>query len=94
MTQQLRRDRLLVGVDAQYRGRIPLLAGGTVSPFSTVNLTVLGRKLGNHADVSASIYNLFDKKYLDPPSNENPHMPIPQDGRTFRVTMTWHWGER
>ena len=93
LSQPFLRDRFFVSVDAQYRGRIQTLLGSDVSPFTVVNATVLGRKLGKHADLSASVYNLLDKKYFDPPSNENLQMPIQQDGRNFRITVTWHWGE-
>ncbi len=94
LSQPFLRNHLFVSADAQSRSRIQSLLGGEVSPVSVVNLTVLGRKLGNHTDLSASAYNLLDKKYFDPPSNENLQMPIQQDGRSFRVTLTWHWGER
>ena len=59
-----------------------------------VNLSLLGRNLGKRVDLSASVYNLLDKKYFDPASAENLQQQIQQDGRSFRVKMTWHWGGR
>ncbi len=50
--------------------------------------------LASHVDLSASVYNLLDKKYFDPPSTDNLQQEIQQDGRSFRVKMTWHWGGR
>jgi outer membrane receptor protein involved in Fe transport len=44
--------------------------------------------------VTASIYNLLDKTYYDPPSTAISQAAIQQDGRSFRVKMTWHLGER
>jgi outer membrane receptor protein involved in Fe transport len=94
LSQALRRRKMFVSLDAQYRSRIQSLAGGSVSPFSIVNFTLLGRRIGKHVDLSASVYNLLDKQYFDPPSSENLQQPIQQDGRSFRVKMTWHLGER
>jgi iron complex outermembrane receptor protein len=85
---------MFVSLDAQYRSRIQNLTGGSVSPFAVVNATLLARNLGKRVDLSASIYNLLNKKYFDPASTENLQQEIQQDGRSFRVKMTWHWKER
>jgi len=94
LSQPLLRRRMFVSLDAQYRSRIQSLVGGSASPFSIVNFTLLGRRIGKHVDLSASVYNLLDKQYFDPPSSENFSQAIQQDGRSFRVKMTWHLGER
>jgi len=36
----------------------------------------------------------MNKNYSDPPSTGVPENSIQQDGRNFRVKMTWHFGER
>jgi iron complex outermembrane receptor protein len=94
LSQPLWGRRMFVSLDAQYRSRIQTLAGSSVSPFAVVNITALARNLGKHVDLSASIYNLLDKQYFDPPSTENLQQAIQQDGRSFRVKMTWRWGGR
>ena len=94
LSQPLWGKRMFVSLDAQYRSRIQNLTGGSVSPFAVVNATLLARNLGKHVDLSASIYNLLDKQYFDPPSTENLQQAIQQDGRSFRVKMTWRWGGR
>ncbi len=94
LSQPLLRRKLFVSLDAHYRSRIQPLLGAPVSPFSVVNLTIFGRKIGKRLDLSASVYNLLDKRYFDPPSGENLQLPIQQDGRSFRVKTTWHLGER
>jgi iron complex outermembrane receptor protein len=94
LSQPLWGRRMFVSLDAQYRSRIQDLGGNLVSPFSVVNATLLARNLGKHVDLSASIYNLLDKQYFDPASIENLQQAIQQDGRSFRVKMTWHWKER
>jgi iron complex outermembrane receptor protein len=94
LSQPLWGKRMFVSLDAQYRSRIQNLAGGSISPFAVVNATLLARNLGKRVDLSASIYNLLDKQYFDPPSTENLQQAIQQDGRSFRVKMTWRWGGR
>ncbi len=94
LSQAFWNKRIYVNLDAQYRSRIRPSSGTSVSPFSIFNVTVLGRKIGKHVDVSASVYNLLDKKYLDPASGDTLQQAIEQDGRSFRLKMTWHPGER
>ena len=94
LTQPFFRHRLFASLNAQYRSRIETLDGTSVSPFSVVNLNLLGHKIGGHADLSAGIYNLFDKTYYDPPSTEDSEERIQQDGRMFRVRVTWHLGDK
>jgi outer membrane cobalamin receptor len=94
LSQPLMERRLFLSIDAQYRGRMETLTGSTISPFFIVNFTALGHKIGKRFDISGSIYNLLDKKYFDPPSNANTQTEIQQDGRSFRVKITWHLGDK
>ena len=48
----------------------------------------LGQDVKN-LEFSGSIYNLFDKKYHDPASPDFSQDLNPQDGRTFRVKLTY-----
>jgi outer membrane receptor for ferrienterochelin and colicins len=82
------RRRLFGALDAQYTGPRQTLAGNTVSGFSTFNVTLLGHTLGKHVDLSASVYNLLNKKYFDPGRPEDVQDAIQQDGRNFRVKLT------
>ncbi|HEY4380059.1 MAG TPA: TonB-dependent receptor [Acidobacteriaceae bacterium] len=94
LTQAVLRKTLFVSLNAQYRSRMTTIASGAVSPFAVFNVDLLGRKIAKHVDVTASIYNLLDKTYYDPPSTAISQAAIQQDGRSFRVKMTWHLGER
>ena len=89
----LRSRRLFGSFDAQYTGSRTTLAGNTVQGFTVVNATLLGHAFGRRADLSASIYNLFNKKYFDPGRPEDTEDAIQQDGRGFRVKLTWKFGE-
>jgi outer membrane receptor protein involved in Fe transport len=59
-----------------------------------VNFTMLARNLGKHVDLSASVYNLLNRTYFDSASDFTSLNLIQQDGRSFRVNMTWHLGNR
>ena len=81
-------QRLFATLDAQYTSSVQTLAGNTVSGFSVLNFTLLGHTLGKHLDLSASVYNVFNKKYFDPGRPEDPEDSIQQDGRNFRIKLT------
>ncbi len=85
------RQRLFASVDAQYTSSVQTLAGNTISGFGVFNATALGHAVGKHLDISASAYNLLDKKYFNPGRPEDPEDAIQQDGRTFRVKVTAHF---
>jgi outer membrane receptor protein involved in Fe transport len=94
VTEKLPKTNLVTTIDAQYRSRIEASEGGSISPFTLLNVTILDRKLGKHGDLSASVYNLLDKRYSDPASGANPEQSIPQDGRNFRVQLIWTFGSQ
>ncbi|MGO9605376.1 MAG: TonB-dependent receptor plug domain-containing protein [Candidatus Binataceae bacterium] len=79
---------LFASLEAQYTSPVQTLAANTVSGFSVFNVTLLGHTLGKHLDVSASVYNILDKKYFDPGRPEDPEDSIQQDGRNFRIKLT------
>jgi outer membrane receptor for ferrienterochelin and colicins len=81
-------QRLFASLDAQYTSPAQTLGGNTVSGFSVFNVTLLGHTLGKHLDLSASVYNILDKKYFDPGRPEDPEDAIQQDGRNFRIKLT------
>ena len=95
-SQPIFADTARIGLEAQYTSRRKTVLGGDVGGFAVVNLTVATAKLAKHADLSASIYNLLNKNYADPPSDEHFDNSSPprylqslrQDGRTIRVSLT------
>jgi outer membrane receptor for ferrienterochelin and colicins len=90
----LRREKLFAGVDAQYTSPRKTLGGDWQGGFPMVNLTLFNTRLFPHVDLSASLYNLFDKKYADPGGAEHLQDSLRQDGRSFRVKVTWRWEQR
>jgi iron complex outermembrane receptor protein len=79
---------LFAGLEGQFLGRRLTLLQNSLSSYQVFNLTLLGRKLGKHLDVAASVFNVLDKKYFDPGRPEDPEDSIQQDGRSFRVKFT------
>jgi iron complex outermembrane receptor protein len=83
------------GSEIQYTGERTTPRGGTVGDFAVMNLTLTAERFAKNLEVSAGIYNLFDKKYADPPSTEHFDSlgrylnQIPQDGRSFRLKLTY-----
>ena len=90
----LMREKLFAAVDAQYVSRRKTLEDGWVGSYPVVNLTLFNTRLFPHVDLSASVYNLFDKQFSDPGGEEHLQNTILQDGRNFRVKLTWRWGQR
>ena len=90
-------DKARVGLEAQYTSQRDTVVQGTVGGFTVVNLTVSGIKLAPGLDLSGSIYNVLDKNYSDPPNSEHFNNSTPprflqgihQDGRVFRLTLTY-----
>jgi len=84
------RNRMSIGLDAQYTGPRHTVAGSSAAGYPMFNLTLLSRNVSRHMDLSASCYNLLDRKYWDPALPDYPMDKIQQDGRSFRVKLTWH----
>ncbi len=63
--------------------------GGHLPGRVVANLNLFTREVAKGFDLSAGIYNLFDKRYHDPVSTDFSQDLAPQDGRTFRIKTTW-----
>ncbi|HEV8699896.1 MAG TPA: TonB-dependent receptor [Candidatus Polarisedimenticolia bacterium] len=85
----IKRDKLGVGAEVQYTSRRLTLSGNDAPGFAVANLTFLSRQLAKGLDLSASVYNVFDKKYGDPGGPQHLQDVIEQDGRSFRLKFTW-----
>ena len=48
-------------------------------------------KMVKGLDLSASVYNLLDKRYSDPSSPFHQQASIEQNGRSFRVKLTYRF---
>jgi iron complex outermembrane receptor protein len=84
----LLKQKVFAGLDAQFNGPAVTETGASTSSFQVFNLTLLGHAVGKRLDVSASVYNILDKKYFAPAPAGLPENQIQQDGRNFRLKLT------
>lgn len=83
------KEKLFVGMEEQYTSKRKTLAGDFTDDFFITNLTLFSQNLLKNLEASATVYNLFDKKYGDPGSEEHVQDIIEQDGRNFRFKLTY-----
>ncbi|MBZ5676271.1 MAG: TonB-dependent receptor [Acidobacteriia bacterium] len=81
------RHALFASFDLQYVSSRKSLANSPLASYALSNFTLLSRSLGEKWDISASIYNIFNRQYGDPGRPENLQDVILQDGRTFRLKV-------
>ncbi|MEK7675384.1 MAG: TonB-dependent receptor [Verrucomicrobiota bacterium] len=84
-------DKLFAGLELQYSGAVTTWAGGRADEFWIANVTLFNRKLVKGLELSASVYNLFDQRYGYPGAGEHTQDVLWQDGRTFRVKLTYRF---
>jgi outer membrane receptor for ferrienterochelin and colicins len=96
VTIPLLHEKIFLGIEEQFTDRRKTLVDGNFAKsFFVTNLTLYSRDLLKNLELSASLYNLFDCRYGDPGGAEHIQDPahpldiIHQDGRTFRVKLTY-----
>jgi len=83
------KESVFSGFEMRYISARTSDSGAGVAPYWIANLTLFSHRWANGLEVSASIYNLFAKRYFDPSPNEIRQPLIEQDGRTFRVRVSY-----
>lgn len=84
------REKLFLSAEQQYTGSRKKLESGKLGGYWLTNLTLFSRNILPGVELSASVYNLFDRHYAVPGSGE--HLlggisAIEQDGRSFRFKL-------
>jgi iron complex outermembrane receptor protein len=95
-------DKLFAGLEFEYTsdrqtldtitglgGQPVTVQGEQAGGFAIVNFTLFNQKLLKNLEISASIYNLLDRYYVDPATQFHLQNIIPQDGRSFGVKLTY-----
>ena len=85
----LYRQSLFAGIEEHYQSSRLTLAGNRTSESYLTNLTLFSRGLVPGLELSASLYNLFDASYAHPGSPNHVQDSIEQDGRSFRVKLSY-----
>jgi iron complex outermembrane receptor protein len=88
VTAPLIRQKLFAGLEAQFNGPRPTLAGPAAASYQVFNATLLAHLRNGHMDLSISAYNLLDKKYYDPAPVGFTQNQLQQDGRSVRAKVT------
>lgn len=89
LTNPLFNKRANIGLELQYLSDRNTPQGDIAEGYSITNVTISSHKFFDQLELSASIYNLFDKEYADPASEEHVQSSIIQDGRNYRVKLTY-----
>lgn len=84
-------NALRTGLELQYTSRRKTLAGASAAGHLLTNLTLLSEKIAKGMELSASVYNLFDKRYADPGAPEHVQDLIWQDGRSYRLKLSYRF---
>lgn len=81
-------EKLYIAGEAQYVSERMTLAGNYADDFVLMNLNLSTHLFDNHMRASLGVFNLFDREYFDPASEEHIQEMILQNGRTFRASVT------
>jgi len=96
------KDKIFAGLEVQYTSARHTVftvlsppgqtdTGADAPGYAVVNFTLFSQNLVKNLEASASIYNLLDNKYFDPASRGHLQNVIQQDGRTFRLKLTYRF---
>ncbi len=85
------KEKLFAGLEMQYNGDRKTLADHHTDDYLISNMTLTCLNLREGLEISAGIYNVFDKHYGYPGFAEHTQDIIEQDGRSFRVKLTYRF---
>jgi outer membrane receptor for ferrienterochelin and colicin len=93
-------EKLVAALEVRYtssRGTVrtttvgDTVADEDVGGFGIVNFTLFSRNLMENLELSASVYNLLDRKYADPATRFHQQDSIERDGRSFRLKLVYRF---
>jgi len=97
-------DKLFAGAEFRYvsqrlslhnttdaLGQPLTVQGEDAGAYGIINLTLFSQKIIRNLEVSGTVYNLLDRRYQDPASLFHVQDTIQQDGRSFRLKLTYHF---
>jgi iron complex outermembrane receptor protein len=84
-------EKIFAGLELQAMSSRKTGQGNRLAPFLVANATLYTRELVKNLEFSASLYNLFDRKYRDPLSSDYLEDTVVQEGRTFRLKLTYRF---
>ncbi len=81
--------KLFLSGEELYTSKRKTLDDNFVEDFFVTNITLYSRNIFKTLEVSGGVFNVFDMKYEDPGGEEHEQDAIEQDGRTFRIKITY-----
>jgi iron complex outermembrane receptor protein len=84
-------DKIYASVETLYMSERKTLAGQKTGSHTLVGLTLLFKKFREGVEFTASVRNLFNKRFSDPASEEQLQDQIEQDGRTFWLKLKYRF---
>jgi len=91
LTLPLYQNVLFAGLEEQYQSSRLTLGGNQTGASYLSNLTLSSRGLLPGLHLSASVYNLFAARNVDPGSPNHIQDTIQQDGRSFRLKLDYRF---
>lgn len=89
------KEKVFFGIEGQLVSKRSTLGtflpAETAGAYGIVNLTLFSQNLVQGLDISVSVYNLFDRTYSDPATPFHWQNLIAQDGRSFRVKLSYRF---
>ena len=87
----LYRNKVFSGIELQYSSATVNTSHQPTPGFVLANWTLFSRELTKNLEASLSVHNIFDKKYAFPAAPDYLQPSIEQDGRTFRLKLTYRY---
>ena len=96
------RTNVFAGLEVQAMSARQTVSGGEAGAYWLANFTLFSRELVKGLEFSASLYNLLDQRHSDPVSDDFSYTgpvsgnsialdKVRQDGRSFRVKLTYRF---
>jgi outer membrane receptor for ferrienterochelin and colicins len=67
------------------------VVGQDTPSFGVLNVTLFSQNIVKNLELSASLYNVLDNSYADPSSRSHQQDQILQNGRSFRLKLTYRF---
>jgi iron complex outermembrane receptor protein len=81
--------QIFASMELQAMSERDTVQGNRVGAVWLANITLFSRELVKGLELSATVYNLFNQRYRDPAADDFTQDSIRQDGRGFRVKLTY-----
>lgn len=82
-------NRFFFSSNAQYVSPMTSVAQTRLGGYFVTNFNFFTRQLTDRFDLSAGLYNAFDKRYAGSGTIDTTEKSIVQDGRSFRIKLTY-----